>query len=607
MARDAKQYTVDEIFSAGKLRIPDSQRKFEWGYEDAAELVDDLIASAKTSKPEDQGIYLGTIIALHNQRTKTEPSIFDIYDGQQRLTTITILFLAVRVLASQRDNKKFSSAIHRSFISYEDTVGRDRGWRFEASPTVRKPLEHAFSDEWMGEKIILDGLGAHWAVKRFQTVFEGLYSSLSKLTDHQLENFAAELSKAEFTFISITETQEAYDLFERTNARGRPLDVSDLLKNQLFKNQRFIENLNERWGKVAEQSGSGITKMLRYFYMAKNGHVKKSETYKKLLPLINKGPNEFLVELEWFASFFHFMSSKDADDFEVWAGQNGLEGICDDQVRVAAYARSLKAIKFFGITQVLPILFAGFDRLRGLQGKDQKKDNKVFLSILEVLESFHAAYSLVGKLPGNKVEYVYARLATQLAKGKNMNEVRTLVLRDVYKPLRPTEEEFAADLQQVSYKNSSADKILYLFDRLYNSSHGSLDREDLFDPGKSLGKNKLHTVEHIYPQSPNEGSDDLKLRDSSNESAVFIAVHSLGNLTVLNRDDNGGAKGVGNMAPNEKFAFLADRGKHNPRYVVDFLDDIEANSSGKWDIDAINSRTRRISSALYNKAFSVQV
>jgi uncharacterized protein with ParB-like and HNH nuclease domain len=237
-ARDAKQYTVDEIFSAGKLRIPDSQRKFEWGYEDAAELVDDLIASAKTSKPEDQGIYLGTIIALHNQRTKTEPSIFDIYDGQQRLTTITILFLAVRVLASQRDNKKFSSAIHRSFISYEDTVGRDRGWRFEASPTVRKPLEHAFSDEWMGEKIILDGLGAHWAVKRFQTVFEGLYSSLSKLTDHQLENFAAELSKAEFTFISITETQEAYDLFERTNARGRPLDVSDLLKNQLFKNQR---------------------------------------------------------------------------------------------------------------------------------------------------------------------------------------------------------------------------------------------------------------------------------------------------------------------------------------------------------------------------------
>ena len=101
MARDADQFTVEEVFNKGKLRIPDSQRKFEWGYEDAAELVDDIIASAKSSKPEDQGVYLGSIIALHNRPTKKNPSIFDIYDGQQRLTTITILFLAIRVIANR--------------------------------------------------------------------------------------------------------------------------------------------------------------------------------------------------------------------------------------------------------------------------------------------------------------------------------------------------------------------------------------------------------------------------------------------------------------------------------------------------------------------------
>lgn len=230
MARDADQTTVQHVFGKGKLRIPDSQRKFEWGYEDAAELVDDIIASSKSSKPDDQGVYLGSIIALKNDATKKNPTIFDIYDGQQRLTTITILFLAVRVIANQRKDHKFSNAIHRSYIAHVDAIGTDRGWRFGSSPTLKDPLERAFSDEWMGEKIKLDGLGSHWATKRFETIFEGLYGTLSKLSDKDLKSFAEQLSKAEFTFITITETQEAYDLFERTNARGRPLDVSDLFK-----------------------------------------------------------------------------------------------------------------------------------------------------------------------------------------------------------------------------------------------------------------------------------------------------------------------------------------------------------------------------------------
>ena len=120
--------------------------------------------------------------------------------------------------------------------------------------------------------------------------------------------------------------------------------------------------------------------MLRYYYISKKGHVKKRDTYKRLLNIIGDSPNEFLIELERFSSFFNFMTSKESDEFEVWAVENDLQGICDDEVRVARYSRTLKALKFFGVTQAIPILYSGFDRLRKLSKAEQKRESKIFLS-----------------------------------------------------------------------------------------------------------------------------------------------------------------------------------------------------------------------------------
>ena len=95
-------------------------------------------------------------------------------------------------------------------------------------------------------------------------------------------------------------------------------------------------------------------------------------------------------------------------------------------------SRTLKALKFFGVTQAIPILYSGFDRLRKLSKAEQKRESKIFLSIVEIIESFHAVYSLVGKLPGNKVEIIYARLAPMFSEGKEINELRMKILDNVY-------------------------------------------------------------------------------------------------------------------------------------------------------------------------------
>ena len=123
------------------------------------------------------------------------------------------------------------------------------------------------------------------------------------------------------------------------------------------------------------------------------------------------------------------------------------------------------------------------------------------------------------------------------SEGKEINELRMKILDNVYRPLRPSLEVFTSELEQISWKKDSADKLLYLFDRLFNSAHNSLDKEDLFDPSKSSGKRKMYTIEHIYPRNPKEENDYLGIKGSKEDSEVTMAVHSIGNLTVLNRDD----------------------------------------------------------------------
>ena len=71
------------------LRIPDYQRPYVWTEKETRQLWDDVIVSKVGAKPEYR---IGTII-LHNN---TEDNTLDIIDGQQRLTTLSLLMHYLR-------------------------------------------------------------------------------------------------------------------------------------------------------------------------------------------------------------------------------------------------------------------------------------------------------------------------------------------------------------------------------------------------------------------------------------------------------------------------------------------------------------------------------
>jgi hypothetical protein len=70
------------------------------------------------------------------------------------------LFLAIRVLASERGLLPLADACHKR-LAYVDDVGDDKGWRFQASESIKKPIEIAFKRDWAGDKPSSPGKGAH--------------------------------------------------------------------------------------------------------------------------------------------------------------------------------------------------------------------------------------------------------------------------------------------------------------------------------------------------------------------------------------------------------------------------------------------------------------
>lgn len=90
MAFEAKDYAISDILNKSVFDIPRNQRRYVWKKEHWRDLYEDIIFSITENKPH----FVGSIV-LEGEGKKDGLSYYTIIDGQQRLTTITIVLLAI--------------------------------------------------------------------------------------------------------------------------------------------------------------------------------------------------------------------------------------------------------------------------------------------------------------------------------------------------------------------------------------------------------------------------------------------------------------------------------------------------------------------------------
>jgi uncharacterized protein with ParB-like and HNH nuclease domain len=237
---DGKARTISEILKGKRYGIDYYQREYRWQKKQAKELIDDLteafLSSHRPGNPrnavEKYGNYfLGSIILSERDGQKF------IVDGQQRLTTITLLLLLLHRRQGERKDR----------VALEELIYSERfGERaFNIAVEDRRAIMSAlFNGDVPDTSEASESVQT--IVARYQDLDELLQEQGEDIDDTALPYFCDWLTEKVYLIeISAASDEDAYTIFETMNDRGLSLTPLDMLKGYLLANISDIGQRNE--------------------------------------------------------------------------------------------------------------------------------------------------------------------------------------------------------------------------------------------------------------------------------------------------------------------------------------------------------------------------
>jgi len=233
---DSDKILVKEIFSRMWFRIPEYQRPYVWGADEISELLDDL-TFAMTEKPDFE-YFLGSIVFQSKAAQAEEGQKFDendLLDGQQRMTTLLLLFAVIRDLAEDPDAKEdCQRCIFQKASKYKNIPERTRVV-FAIRETVQEFIDSHIKSEGGTSQIEelskLVKRDNDLSIQNMAKAVLEIRNFFQNGSDHSPEDLLHFLlNKVLLIYVSTEDLEDAFRLFMILNDRGIPLRNSDILK-----------------------------------------------------------------------------------------------------------------------------------------------------------------------------------------------------------------------------------------------------------------------------------------------------------------------------------------------------------------------------------------
>jgi uncharacterized protein with ParB-like and HNH nuclease domain len=582
--------TIGEILTLSKqFIIPVYQRGYEWQSDEAAEYLADL----ETETASGRGLFLGTVIFNISEDARDKIMIVD---GQQRLTTIFLLLIACRLFAKAINADGIAQETQKRITVTDPTTAKSRGPLLVASESIKDVFNIMTESDWNGS--IPQKIGSKSVKrqnKRIRPVYESFERSIKNYDQEKLSQLLDSIYRTRVIRIDIDGDEEAFSIFERTNARGTDLEVSDLLKNYLY--QQRVPELDDKWQQILDNSDRTILKMLKYFYVSKKGYVSKSELFPNLKKYCTKvgGAVEFVEELRQFSIFYNLARKEEnSTTIKTYFESIGCKAISSDADKYQRVHRAFQALRLFKVSQIYPLIFAAVNSLIRNGGAADKKESKVFLRLLDAMEKYHFINNAVCNRVGNEVEKLYARTCEKYADTKDFEATTNELITQLRKQLA-SEEEFRTRFSEISYGQDSLPLLAYVFDGLYNHNAAPGERVVIFNPQTGVTRQN-HNIEHFFPQKP-DGS-------SQSESGSPQAIDNIGNLLVVGFRLN---SSLGNASPEKKIQKLkGDLSKktQNLHYVREFIEKYGSEAE-TWSDESISRRALDMADEAYRSVWKL--
>ena len=504
---DTKTLNLNDILSNGKIyRVPQFQRDYSWEQDNLEDLWNDLEIAEKNADPH----YMGSVV-LQSINNKD----FQIIDGQQRFTTLSILTLAliaeikglVEKGVEQEENNERIEILIRQYIGYKDPASL----RYSSKLFLNENNDGFYQTRLLefkppiNERKLSDSEKLMWAAYRFFR--EQVSKKFKDRSGADIASFLNDVVGKWMMFIQITVQDElnAYTVFETLNSRGVELTSTDLLKNYFFSlvaaSATDLHHVKNQWKKIIDTVGiKEFPVFLRYYLLASRRIVTKDYLFKEVKGFVKTGHDVFhlLDQMESYA--YNYMALGNADD-ELWTSDKDNRN-------------AVSILNAFKVTQWKPLAMAAYDKL----------DAGSFRRLLQAIIAISYRYNVVAKLQTNDMEKTYSRAAVNLFHDSSTNI--QMVLGDL-KPLYLNDDDFRNyfEIKQFNTKNSADKKLIrYTLYKLEGQKTGGSDYDFETDNG---------TIEHILPESYSpEWQQDFSEEDFERN------INMLGNLTLLESSKN---------------------------------------------------------------------
>lgn len=534
--------------------IPIYQRNYDWSEEQCKQLLEDIIEVGRSPKDEAKVHFIGSIVYVCNDEyTTDEIEQYVIIDGQQRITTITLLLIALYHQAERLEDNRLAETIYEYYLINKNADDDSYKVKLKATENNERDLHYLLN------KIPIPD-SAYSNIKNNYNFFA------KHITEDNREIIYDGFKRLLFVEIRLERGKDnAQKIFESLNSTGLDLSQADLIRNYILMGLEPSEQTrlyNQYWAIIENNTKhegvSYVSDFIRDYLTIRMGDIpnknKVYSTFKKEFKLdkLNELEN-MLLSLRTFSEIYKLFISPDY--------------IEDRDIK-----DEISYIKYIEINVSYPFLLQVID--------DYNKDiiNKdILLRILRFVQSY-ACRRFIVDLPTNALNKIFMNLYRQIDKSDYEKSLYYYILTRSGKVRMPSNNEIFNYLSDKDLYNAKSKMKLYILERLENFEN----KEKV----AIIGNSDI-TIEHIFPQKP-----DLKWRTeiSENEYKLFSEkyIHTIGNLTL---SGNNGA--LGNKSFQEKKYMNKDNGEQGYSYSRLWLNR-SLNDIDEWNISNYKRRTETL-------------
>jgi hypothetical protein len=472
--------TIEDLFvGPDYFLIPRFQRPYSWDQANLDDFWRDVIYD------NESGYFIGPMVAWRDRLS----SISRVVDGQQRLTTIAILFAVLRDEFDELGEVNLATGIHR----YLEKANRNNEKEYTLQTESESGylyngifLEHP--DKKLTPQTDEDDALYHAAGQLRKLVNDEVERNSSPVA--WLTNVRNRLLSLRVIWVEHGNEDDAYIIFETLNSRGKDLEPVDLLKNLLFNKLRSAGNRRsdqprDQWNEMraviegTSNPSLDVNRFILHWWLSQEPYVAQRKLFRAIKTKI-RTKNNAKARLDSLSSdVIHYREALDPSSHR-WGPEEGDA------------RRSLEALAEFRISQPAPLLLS---LMRARFGSAAAKLRvSQFTATLQTIERYHFQFTVVSQLSSSGgVSEMYAKAARDLFASKTP-QVQADVLKDIRQKLvdrAPTRDQFVSDFVNrfVVTDTFTRDNrvVKYVLRAILRHLHPTTNLEDL-------------TIEHILPQ-----------------------------------------------------------------------------------------------------------